>query len=649
MSSRESPSSRARFNRYVEAAKNRPIERNTPDRPTVKLGVRDRSFGVLVRSFFHLMEGQRLALAFALATLTISTLLKLIPPAATKLAIDNVLGAQPLPPALANVLPPSIEPKALLFALAAAVIAISLVETTIQIVGRWQATRAAKRILLNIRRRAFEHASQLPLHRIYQIKSGGVASLLREDTGGISELVFSMIYNPWRAIVQLVGSLIILACVDARLLIGAFAIVPPIVWTHRTWIARIRPAYRDIRKQRQEIDGHATEAFGGMRVVRAFGRRRSETSRFTTNNDLLARQELRAWWWTRGVELFWEILMPIASAALLGYGGLQVLNGSLTLGELMMFLFYLAMLLGPLATLAASVTEFQTSLAALDRVLDLMAEPTEMPAAEGARTLQPREVEGHVRLDAVRFRYPNSNEDVLRDIDLDVPAGTTVALVGASGAGKTTLCNLVARFYDPTEGTVKIDGVDLRDIRVDSFRKLLGVVEQDIFLFDGTIADNIAYGRKGASMEDVRRAAEAAHADEFIDSFEDAYDTVIGERGVRLSGGQRQRLAIARAILADPRVLILDEATSNLDTHSERLIQKSLRTLMRSRTCFVIAHRLSTIQHADLILVMDHGRIIERGSHGALMSRSSRYREMVRSQMSAELLDDSLAESASAT
>ncbi len=235
--------------------------------------------------------------------------------------------------------------------------------------------------------------------------------------------------------------------------------------------------------------------------------------------------------------------------------------------------------------------------------------------------LEPAEVSGRVTFHNVSFAYPGHTQAVLEDVSLDVPPGATVALVGRSGAGKTTLCNLVARFYDPTAGAILLDGVDIRDVDVASYRRLLGIVEQDVFLFDGSVAENIGYARRGATPEQIRDAATAAHAAEFIERLERGYETLIGERGVRLSGGQKQRIAIARALLADPRILILDEATSNLDTESEMLIQRSLVDLMRGRTCFVIAHRLSTIRHADRIVVLEHGRIVEMGRHEELLEQ----------------------------
>jgi ATP-binding cassette subfamily B protein/subfamily B ATP-binding cassette protein MsbA len=296
-----------------------------------------------------------------------------------------------------------------------------------------------------------------------------------------------------------------------------------------------------------------------------------------------------------------------------------------------MFLTYVTLLLGPLEVLANTATNLQTGLASLDRTLDLLGEEDEFAqsAARATLKLAPAQVRGDVRFDDVSFHYAGSERLVLDGVSFTANAGTTVALVGHSGAGKTTLSNLVARFHDPTHGAVTIDGNDIRNIELASYRRLLGIVEQDVFLFDGTIRENIAYARPDASDAAIAHAAKVARADVFIAKLEEKFDTRIGERGVKLSGGERQRLALARAVLADPRILILDEATSNLDTESERHIQAALGEILRGRTSFVIAHRLSTIREADLILVMEDGKVVERGTHDELIRSSGRYATMV--------------------
>ena len=592
---------------------------------------RNRTFGQLFKSFLGELRPHRAPMLFTLCTVALGAALTLIPPAATKLAIDNVFIGSPLPQWVDRILPANItsDRTTLLGWIAASILVVSLIGTTFSIAGRWQATRITKRLQAHIRRKTFEHAVHLPLHRVWQMKSGGVASLLREDAGGVAELVFNMLYNPFRAIVQLLGILTILAITDYRLLLGATMLLPVVWLSHWTWIGRIRPLYRDIRQQRTDVDSHATEAFGGMRVVRAFAREQSESSRFLRGSHLMARQEILTWWWSRGIELAWALLIPTASALLLWFGGRQVIDGTLTPGDLVLFLTYLAMLLGPLEALASSATNFQTNLAGYDRTLDVLNETTELPDRPNALRLDRARMIGAIRLEDVQFSYPKSKTPVINGVTFDVLPGETVAFVGASGAGKTTLCNLIARFFDPTAGRILIDGTDLRDYRLHDWRSLLGIVEQDVFLFDGTIADNISYGRKHATQQEIEQAAMLACCHGFISEMPKQYLTRIGERGVRLSGGQRQRLAIARAVLADPRVLILDEATSNLDVESELFIQEGLVNLMRNRTSFVIAHRLSTIRNAHKIVVLKNGLVAEVGSHEQLMARGGSYHDMV--------------------
>ena len=606
---------------------------------------RVRGFWQLFAAFLQETRGHNRMLALVLIGVTIATLLGLIPLYGTKIIFDQVLGGIPMPAWTPQWLEAWSKPADLLLLVCMVMVGFALLSLLVSMWSRWHATRITKRVQVAVRRRLFNHAIRLPLHRVYDMKSGGVASTLREDAGAVGDLIFAMLYNPWRAIIQLVGSLLVLALTDWKLLLGSLVLLPVVFLSVKAWVSRIRPMFREIRNTRSAIDGHATETFGGIRVVRGFARQRSESQRFVRGNHFMARQELYIWWWNRGVDIAFSIVIPVASAALLLYGGWQILSdaeavakGTLpssqafTTGNLVMFLSYLGWLLGPLATLAESATSFQNGLAGLDRVIDLSKEPREFAENQGSFHVSPATVKGAITLRDVSFKYPNSDKLVLDSITLDVAPGQMVALIGPSGAGKTTLSNLIARFYDPTSGTIALDGTDLKQIHLDDYRGLLGIVEQDIFLFDGTIGQNIGYSRRDVTKEQILEAAKQANAHDFIAGFAKGYDTLIGERGVKLSGGQRQRIAIARALLADPRILILDEATSNLDTESERLIQTSLHRLMQGRTSFVIAHRLSTIAHADLIVVIDHGRVIEQGRHADLMSRSGRYQEMVEMQ-----------------
>jgi len=532
-----------------------PAGRGHSSAPARGRNERVRTARELLSRFFQLLSPFRWQVVWILFSLTVATVLALIPPAGTKFVVDYVLIDQPLPEEFSNLFPGYVDRRNLLVATVCAVITISLCKIAVHIWGRWYATRITKRIQLDVRKRVFEHAVRLPLHRVQEIRSGGVASILREDGGSVGDLVFGLLYNPWRAIIQLIGSLLILAWVDWSLLLGAVILLPLVYFSH-----------------------HTCEAFAGMRIVRAFSRQRREAGRFIRENNLMVRKELFAWWWMRSVEMVWEAMIPLTSAALILYGGWRVIDGALTVGDLMMFLVYLLMLLQPLAVLAQSATQFQNSLSGLDRILDLLDEPREMqPTSESLRVSQ-SDVAGGITFDDVTFQYPGTDSPALIEIRLDVPAGQTVALVGPSGSGKTTLCNLVARFYDPSRGTVRMDGRDLRDFDVESYRSLLGVVEQDVFLFDGTIAENINYANRDASPEQVRAAADAAHATEFID-------------------------------------------------------RASLSELMKGRTSFVIAHRLSTIAGADLICVVEQGRIVQTGTHEELMATGGRYRMMVEQQV----------------
>ncbi len=643
------------------------VQRAETDKPARR--ARQRTFFQLFRAFGRLIPSVRggpVRVAAALATLSLASGLVLLTPLFTKFAIDYVILGHPWPIWLEGLRDRIMGEGTrgridVLWRVAAIMVGVTFFRTLVGIWARWQMTVLSKRLQVSLRRQVFEHAVRLPLHRVHQMRSGGVASMLREDAAAAGELLFHMLYNPWNAIIQLVGALVMLAVVDWRMLAGATVLIPAVWMTHKTWIARIRPLYRDIKATRIGVDAHTTEAFGGMRVVRGFSREAGEAGRFVRGSHLMTRQEMLTWWWSRGIDLVWQVMVPVASTAVLVYAGTGVIRGTMTIGDVTMFTQYLLFLMGPLEVLASSATEMQNSLAGFDRVLDVLDEDREFAGSRDGVVIDRAAVRGRVTLQDVSFAYPRrmgpgdekpqsanrkpqadqapspngelGPRPVIKHVSLDVAPGETIALVGPSGAGKTTLCNLVARFYDPTEGRVSLDGRDLREIEVESYRRLLGIVEQDVFLFDGTVAENIGYARREANPDEIKEAARVANADGFIGELERGYDTLIGERGVRLSGGQKQRLAIARAVLADPKILILDEATSNLDTESERLIQRSLARLMRARTCFVIAHRLSTIRHANRIVVIEDGRVIEIGTHEDLLARGGRYAEFLKMQV----------------
>ena len=660
-------SSRQRFTDYLAKRRtDRQYAKRSHDERTPDRNRRHRSFFELFAAFWELLRGRRGLVVAALGTLSLATLLGMVIPAATKVAIDYIITDHPgpggIPPRLREALALPEAREALLWRLGLGMVVTALLAVAVGTWGRFQMTRLNKRMQVHLRRLAFAHAAQLPLHRIYSYKSGGMASLLRDDASQAGDMLFSMIYNPWRAVVQLVGTLCILAFVDWRMLVGGLALIPAVWVSHKTWIARIRPVYRDIKLTRQGIYAGATEAFGGIRVVRGFGQHRAEAARFGTSQHMMARLEMLVWAWSRLVEVGWAVMIPLASAGVLVYGGSMVVQGKLTVGDVMMFSTYLLWLLGPLETLTSTATNTQTNLAGLDRILDLLDEPREFASDSNADAivLTRATARGQIDLRDVWYAYPRAEapvagregqsptapkepEQVIRGVSLSVLPGQTIALVGASGAGKTTLCNLIARFFDPTSGSIAFDGTDLRRVDVQSYRRLLGIVEQDVFLFDGTIEENISYGRRDASLAEVQSAARAANAHEFIARLDQGYDTLIGERGVRLSGGQKQRLAIARALLADPVILILDEATSNLDAESEALIQTSLARLMKGRTSFVIAHRLSTVRNADHIVVMDRGQVREVGTHERLLAAGGRYAELLRTQIEAHLIPGAVA------
>jgi len=609
------------------------------DRPT------HRPTGVLVSAFLKQLRGHYRLLSVILLTSAVGTVLTLVPLYGMKVIVDNVFGGKPLPSSLdAWPLVPR-SGHGLLWAVVSAMFVTALIAVAVRTAGNRMAFRLQRHLILKARRRLLRHALRMRLHRLREITSGGMSFIVRHDANAFGDLVMFLICEPWKAVVQLLGCFIMLAWIDWRLLLGAMALLPIVYLSQKAKVGRIRDMVQDTLAEEQRIDGMGAEVFGGIRVIRGFGRERTVAARLARRHHYVSRLHLFGWWLRQTIQLGWSVVIPLASGLLLGFGGMMVLRdqaavaaGTLapgdafTVGALVMFVAYLAWLLNPLASIARTATHLQNAFAGLNRGLDILDEPLET-ANDDARPVDRSRVRGDFAMRGVWFTYPGSEQPALRGIDLDARAGQVIALVGTSGAGKTTLTNLIARFHEPDRGELLLDGRPVRDIEVTSYRRALAVVEQDIFLFDGTIAENIACGNRHATRAQIVAAAEQACADGFIDAIPEGYDTPLGERGLRLSGGQRQRIAIARAILADPRILILDEATSHLDPENERLIQRSLASLMDGRTCFVIAHRLSTIRHADQILVLEAGRLVERGRHDELMLRSPRYQRMIALQM----------------
>ena len=485
-------------------------------------------------------------------------------------------------------------------------------------------------VMLSLRRNMFDRLLHLPLPKLWDMKTGGILSRLTGDVDTTTGLLQLAIVSPSLSIIRLLVAVGVLMFLNWRLALTALAIIPGVMVISFISAKRIRPIYRSLRKDQEVIDGRVGETFSGIRVVRAFRRELRELLEYMQGRHTVLRKELFAGRREMVIWTSWNLLLGAVNVVIVWYGGYLNLGGRASIGDIMAFQWYTFLLLNPVWNIVNSFSELQRSLAAMERVFEVLGMEADKPDRPDAVDA-PRIVD-QIEFENVEFEY-REGLPVVREFNVAVPGGSVVALVGRSGAGKTTVTDLVARFHDPTRGRILVNGTDIRDFRLRTHRDLLAIVQQDVFLFDGSVRDNIAYGRYDASDEEVEDAAHRANAHEFIAKLPEGYETFVGERGVKLSGGQQQRLAIARAILASPQILILDEATSNLDTESEQLIQASMSSLLAGRTTFVIAHRLSTVRRADLILLMEDGRVVERGNHEQLMADRGIYYEMVRRQM----------------
>jgi len=543
----------------------------------------------------------------ALASLLAATATALAPPYLAKLAIDDGIRKHDL--------------HALTIIVALFIVA-ALLNLGTSSAQTYFTGWTGERILADLRNTLFRHLQRLSLGFYERNRAGVIISRLTNDVEALDQLVTDGVTTLVQSTLFLLGTSVILFFLDWRLALATLTVLPFMFVATAIFRIYSARAYRAVRERLGLVTATLAEDISGMRVVQAFRRERANEKNFHAVNAHYREANQQTVLLNGLYFPFVDFLSALATAIVLGYGGHLVFGGDLTVGTLFAFVLYLSNFFDPVQQLSQLYNTFLSAVAALDNIMNVMDEEPEVRDKGAAQELE--RIEGHVHFDHVRFTY-GSGPEVLHGIDLDVPAGTTVALVGHTGAGKSTIAKLLARFYDPTEGRITIDGVDLRDVRQTSLRRQLGVVPQEGFLFAGTVRDNIAFGRPDADPAEVAAAAKAVGAHEFVLALEDGYDTNLQERGTRLSLGQRQLIAFARALLADPRILILDEATSSVDIGTERRIESALRTLLADRTAFVIAHRLSTIRDADLIVVLEHGVVVEQGTHEELMARRGLY------------------------
>ncbi|MBA3348376.1 MAG: ABC transporter ATP-binding protein, partial [Actinobacteria bacterium] len=536
--------------------------------------------------------------ALALATLLVYTLFALAPPYLAKLAIDEGIDAADVG---------RLTWIVVVF-LAAAVAALFLSGANTYLTG-W----VGERILADLRNRLFRHLERLSMGYYERNRAGVIVSRMTNDVEALDQLVTDGVTSLVQNTLLLVGTAVVLFFLDWRLALATLVVLPPMALVTAWFRRRSNRAYRNVRERLGLVTATLAEDISGMRVVQSFTREPVQERAFHGVNDRYRDANYE----TTVLNAIYfpavDLLSSAATAIVFGYGGWLVYHGDMSPGTLFAFALYLSNFFDPIQQLSQLYNTFLSAIAALDKIVGVLDEEPQVVDAPDAVELG--RIDGRVHFHDVRFGYGPEFPEVLHGLELDVPAGTTVALVGHTGAGKSTIAKLIARFYDPTEGSISIDGRDLRTVTQHSLRRQLGIVPQEGFLFGGTVAENIAFGRPDARPEEIAAAATAVGAHAFILELEDGYETQLGERGTRLSLGQRQLVAFARALLADPRILILDEATSSVDIGTERQIERALRELLAGRTAFVIAHRLSTIRDADLIVVLEHGRVVEQGSH----------------------------------
>lgn len=559
---------------------------------------------------WELVRPRRVLLGFSFLLLLIGRLCGLVLPASPKFLVDDVIGKH--------------RPD-LLLPLVLAVTSATLIQGLTSFALTQLLSKEAQRLISELRRRVQTHVGRLSLNYYDSNKTGSLVSRIMSDVEGIRNLIGTGLVEFCGGVLTAILALGFLLKFNAQMTGIAIGFLVVLMVALSRAFKVIRPIFRERAKINAEVTGRLTESLGGVRVVKGYHAEDRESGVFAGGVKRLLDNVLKTLTATSLMGLSSTVVLGVVSSLIMYMGARQILSGHMTVGQLFSYTMFMGFLIAPVAQIASIGTQITEALAGLDRTREVLAERREDQDPERSVALD--NINGEIAFEHVDFSY-EPGKPVLDDVSFESRPGTVTALVGSSGSGKSTIIGLAAAFYKPTSGRVTIDGVDLSRVRLDSYRGVLGVVLQDSFLFDGSIRDNIAFARPEATEQEILEACRIAHVDEFAERFADKFDTIIGERGVKLSGGQRQRVSIARAVLADPKILILDEATSSLDSESEAYIQQGLKYLMQGRTTFVIAHRLSTIRQADQILVVEAGKIVERGKHAELLALNGRYHDL---------------------